>query len=53
VGSAMSESYDQILEEFEIAPNEERAPCRFVVDCSPPDYKKIPLEELLSTFSLM
>jgi histone chaperone ASF1 len=42
VGSVKDESYDQILEEFEINSIDEKTPMKFNVDCSPPNYEKIP-----------
>ena len=42
VGSAKDETYDQILEEFEIGPINEESTMKFTVDCPAPDYLKIP-----------
>lgn len=50
VGSAKDESYDQILEEFEIGPINEESTMKFEVDCPAPDFSKIPKDELICTF---
>jgi histone chaperone ASF1 len=51
VGSAGDESYDQILEEFEINSLELGSSMKFTVECSPPNCEKIPRKELLSIFA--
>ena len=42
IGSAKDESYDQVLEEFEIGPITEESTMKFTVECPPPDFSKIP-----------
>ena len=53
VGSAISEDYDQTLEEFDIDPIENSSTLKFDISCSNPDANKIPRNELLCTFSIM
>lgn len=37
VGSAMSEDYDQVLEEFEVGPVDENSTLQFNIECDAPD----------------
>ena len=53
VGSAKDEEKDQLLEEFEIGPIAEASTMKFSVECSPPDYRLIPADELICTSPLM
>jgi histone chaperone ASF1 len=49
VGSALSEDFDQTLEEFDIGPIENKSTLKFDISCSSPDPSKIPRRELLCT----
>ena len=42
VGSAFSELHDQILEEVEIEKIEEPSTMQFELECSPPDFHRLP-----------
>ena len=52
VGSAKNQDYDQVLEEFEIGPIGEESTMKFTVDCPPPDFKKIPGDELICNINV-
>lgn len=47
VGSAKNEDFDQLLEEFEIGPIQEESTMKFTVECPPPDFTRIPRDELI------
>ena len=42
VGSALSEDYDQTLEEFDIDPIEQNSTLKFDISCANPDPHRIP-----------
>jgi histone chaperone ASF1 len=46
IGSAKDQSYDQLLDSFEMGPLQPGV-MQFTVESNPPDYKKIPKEDLL------
>ena len=50
VGSALSEDYDQTLQEFDIDPIESSCTLKFDISCPGPEAIKIPSRELMSNF---
>ena len=53
VGSALSEDFDQTLQEFDIGPIEQNSTLKFDISCGNPDQTKIPRNELLCNFCLI